>query len=85
MIECHVGACENHICHTDVNEGPFCNLDKCEKTTEEIVELMKRQRKIPVYDLIPEEEKVYFEEFLVVCAVLIAFISSVLALSWWLS
>ena len=85
MIECHVGVCENQICHTDVNEGPFCNLDKCEKASEGIIEMRKEARKIPVYDFILEEERLYFNEFLTVCAVIFAFICTVLMMSWVLS
>ena len=82
MIECHIGRCENHICHVEPDEGPFCNLDKCEKTSEEIINMMKEARTIPVYDFIPEEEKASMREFMTVCAVVFAFLSSVAALSW---
>ena len=42
MVECHIGACEYHICHTDLGEGPFCSLGKCVKLTKEIVVMMKQ-------------------------------------------
>lgn len=85
MIECHVGVCENHICHTDVNEGPFCNLDKCEKTSEEIISMLQNGRKIPVYDFVPEGEKIAMREFMTVWAVVFAFLSMVAVTVWWLA
>jgi hypothetical protein len=42
MIECHIGVCEHHICHTDLDEGPFCSLGECVKLTKEIVAMMKQ-------------------------------------------
>lgn len=85
MIECHVGVCENHICHTDANEGPFCSLDKCEKTSEEIIAMLQEGRKIPVYNFIPEEEKIMMREFMTVWAVIFAFMALLAVLSWVLS
>jgi hypothetical protein len=86
MIECHIGECENHICHTfGDNEGPFCGLSQCVKSTEEMIEMMQEQRKIPVYDFVPEEEKVMMQEFMTVCSVIFGFLGSVALLSWWLA
>lgn len=42
MIECHIGVCEYHICHTDLGEGPFCSLGECAKPTKEIVAMTKQ-------------------------------------------
>lgn len=86
MIECHVARCENHICHTEPDEGPFCNLNQCTKTSGEVATMMKEARKIQVYDFIPEEERVVMKEFMTVCAVIFVFLVSVaLLLSWWLA
>ncbi len=82
MIECHVGRCENHICHTDAGEGPFCALNQCEKTSEEIIEMMKEARAIPVYDFIPEEERVVMKEFMLVCATVFSLLASATLLTW---
>lgn len=43
MIECHIGACEYHICHTDdVDDGPFCSLGECVKLAKEIVMMVEQ-------------------------------------------
>jgi hypothetical protein len=86
MIECHISVCENHICHTKfVDDGPFCSLDECVKSNEEMIEMLQARRKIPVYDFVPEEEKVMTQEFMTVCAVIFGFLGAVTLLSWWLA
>ena len=86
MIECHISKCEYHICHTwGADEGPFCDLDKCEKSSEEMIAMMQEQRKIPVYDFIPDSEKAIMKELMTMCAVIFCFIGVVGLLSWWLA
>ncbi len=44
MIECHIGNCKHHICNTlGADEGPFCGLDQCVKSTEEMIEMMQER------------------------------------------
>ena len=42
MVECHIGVCEYHVCHTDIDDGPFCSLGECVKATNEIIEMGKQ-------------------------------------------
>lgn len=42
MIECHIGICEYHICHTDLDDGPFCSLGECVKTLNQIVQFAEQ-------------------------------------------
>lgn len=86
MTECHIGNCEHHIYHTfGADEGPFCGLNECVKSNEEMIEMLQAQRKIPVYDFVPEEEKAVMREFMTVCAVVFSFIGVVALLSWGLA
>ena len=86
MIECHIGNCEHHICRTfGEDEGPFCNLNECVKSNEEMIEMMQEQRKVPSYDLMADGDKAVLQEFMTMCTVIFAFLGSVALLSWWLA
>jgi peptide methionine sulfoxide reductase MsrB len=86
MIECHIRNCENHIGHTfGEDEGPFCALSECVKSNDEMIEMLQAQRKIPVYNFVPEEEKAVMREFMTVCAAVFSFIGAVALLSWGLA
>lgn len=89
MIECYIGNCEHHICHTSgVAEDPFCSLDECEKSNEEMIdmiEMMQEQRKPQAYDFAAYWGKAVLQEFMTMCAVIFAFLGSVVLLSWWLA
>lgn len=82
MTECHVSSCENHTCRTDPDYGPFCNLSVCVKTRAEIARMLHKQRSIPVYDFVPEEEKGFLKEFLAVTLVVGAVIGTIVGLVW---
>ena len=36
--ECYYPQCPYHICHTDANEGPFCEEPKCHATPQQLEE-----------------------------------------------
>jgi hypothetical protein len=38
MCECYYSQCRYHVCHTDADEGPFCEESECRATPQQLVE-----------------------------------------------
>jgi hypothetical protein len=48
MIECYVGKCEHHDSHSNPNSGPFCGLDKCVKSSDQIERMVMTRHQIAI-------------------------------------
>lgn len=42
VIECHIGICEYHACHTGFDEGPSCSLGECVKSSQELIQFAEQ-------------------------------------------